>query len=235
MSGLPLVLLPGTLCDERIWRNVLLLMPGTSELITPRYTEGSTMSEVVASLRRALPARFALAGFSLGGLAALELVRQAPESVDRLALICSHAQADTPAVTEARWGQVELAKRQGLESLITEQFIPAGLTAKHPTYWTNTKLLREMAASMKLSDFERQTQMAVTRTDQHETLAGFARPTLLLASANDALCASEKPLEAAEAASTARLEWVQQAGHYVTLERPRAVAWQLQQWLEDIA
>lgn len=235
MSRLPLVLLPGTLCDERLWTSLLSLIPDVGEIITPRYTEGSTMTETVAALRKVLPARFALAGFSLGGLAALELVLQAPESVDRLALICSHAQADTPAAAEARWRQVELAQRQGLESLITEQFIPAGLTAKHPAYSTNVRLLREMAASMKLDDFERQTRMAVTRTDQHKTLAEFARPTLLLASANDALCEPKKPLAAAAAASSARLMWVQQAGHYVTLEQPNVVARQLQHWLEEAA
>lgn len=235
MSRLPLVLLPGTLCDERLWTSVLSLMPDVSEVITPRYAGGNTMTEAVAALRRVLPARFALAGFSLGGLAALELVRQAPETVDRLALICSHAQADTPAGAEARWRQVELARRQGLESLISEQFIPAGLTASHPAHATNARLLREMANDMQLVDFERQTQMAVTRPDQHGTLADFARPTLLLASASDALCEPGKPLSAAAAASRARLVWVEQAGHYVMLEQPGVVARQLQHWLEESA
>ncbi|MAY71652.1 MAG: alpha/beta hydrolase [Halomonas sp.] len=233
MSGLPLVLLPGTLCDERLWARVLSFMPDIGEVVTPRYGKGSSMTEVVASLRKELPARFALAGFSLGGLAALELVRQAPESVDRLALICSHAQADTPAGSQARQDQLELARSRGLEALVSEQFVPAGLRASHPGYSESERLIRQMAIDTGLQGFERQTLMAITRRDQHDVLAAFSRPTLLLASAGDALCLPEKPTSADAASPTSRLVWVEGASHYLPLEQPESVAEGLLRWLRQ--
>lgn len=233
MSNLPLVLLPGTLCDERIWERVIPHLSNTCEVITPRFTCGDNMVDAVALLRKKLPERFALAGFSLGGLAALELVRQAPESVDRLALISSHAQADTPENSEARLEQLKMAKLKGIDTLVNEQFIPAGLTKHSPGLLSNEKLLREMASGMDTSDFERQTRMAITRFDQHDTLRTFTRPTLILASDKDAMCVPDKPLAALKAMPSAKLVWIEGAGHYITLEQPKMIAQHIQQWLEE--
>jgi pimeloyl-ACP methyl ester carboxylesterase len=233
MTGLPLVLLPGTLCDERIWAGVLSLMPNVPEVIMPQYPVGGTMADVIETLRKDLPDRFALAGFSLGGLAALELIRQAPESVDRLALIASHALIDTPDGIESRIRMVEQGREQGLEALVDDKFVPFGLTMSHPNYSANAALIRSMAASSCLSAFESQTEMALTRTDQHKTLTEFNRPILLLASSNDLLCIKEKPLLAEAATRNGQLVWIDDSGHYITLEQPQKVAQQLHNWLGD--
>lgn len=232
MSTLPLVLLPGTLCDDRLWESLRTRLPAGTEIICPIYTQGDSMSEVVAYLKTELPERFALAGFSLGGLAALELLRQFPDAVDRLALISSHAFADSTDSTQVRLQQLEQARTQGVDALIRDLFIPAGLMPSHPAYLQNAHLLQAMAARFDLADVERQTLMATTRADQHQCLASFTRPTLILASHNDKLCTPDKPLAASQAQPNARLVWIEGSGHYLPLEQPEWVAEELNNWLE---
>lgn len=233
MYSLPLVLLPGTLCDARIWQGVISDLDQTIEVLTPTYAAGATMAEVVSDLLTELPDRFALAGFSLGGLAALELLSQSPDSVDRLALLSSHAHAETNQGAERRWQQVEHAKEHGLECLVSQQFIPAGLSADHPGYGKNAELIRQMANSATLNDFERQTLMATSRNDQHRTLAAFKRSTLIIASTQDQMCAPEKPSSAAESIPAARVLWLEGTGHYITLEQAQVVAAAMATWLEE--
>ena len=233
MSTLPLVLLPGTLCDERLWEAIKPHLPPELELICPRYNQGETMSGVVANLLADLPPRFALAGFSLGGLAALELISQAPGSVDRLALISSHAYADSREAEQLRLQQLQQAYEQGLESLVSSTFIPTGLTASHPGFSASASLLRKMASDSKLTDFDRQIGMAITRDDRHRALAAFTQPTLIMAGSEDKMCTRDKPLSAFGAKQDARLVWIENAGHYLPLEQPLSVAQELCIWLEE--
>lgn len=232
MTTLPLVLLPGTLCDHRLWESLRTRMPTSIEVICPTYTYGNTMGDVVTHLRAELPERFALAGFSLGGLAALEMLNQFPDAVDRLALISSHAFADSADSTQVRMQQLEQARTQGIDAVIHDLFIPAGLTSSHPAYQQNSDLLQAMATTFDLADIERQTFMATTRADQHQCLADFSEPTLILASHDDKLCTPDKPLAASRAQPNARMVWVEGSGHYLPLEQPALVAEELNNWLE---
>lgn len=235
MSALPLVLLQGTLCDQRLWDAVRTYLPSTTEIICPSYTLGNTMFDVVANMRTELPDKFFVVGFSLGGLAALELVQQAPDSVVGLALISSHAGVDTAESKAQRLRELEQAGEKGVESVAKMLPIKAGFATASPFLDANAALILEMAKSCEFDVFERQTLMAITRTDQHQTLSNFANSILILASQDDQMCLPSKPLLASKANKNARLLWIQNAGHYLPLEQPKRVAKELTNWMEDQA
>ena len=92
-----------------------------------------------------------------------------------------------------------------------------------------------MAKDLEFGDFERQVHMAITRSDQHQTLSNMVNPTLILASQNDQMCLPSKPILAAKANKNARLVWIQDGGHYLPLEQPQQVAKELINWMEDQA
>ncbi len=235
MNKNPLVLLPGTLCDERLWESTIRYLPPTTEIICPQYTCGETMSEVISNIRAELPEKFALVGFSLGGLAALELIKQAPDSVTGLAIISSHAGADTCENKQTRTQQLKQAQEQGIEPLVTSTLIKSGLISTNPLVEENSSLIMSMAKSTDLNTFERQTLMAITREDHHKTLKEFSRSILILASLNDNICSSSKTLLAAKANDNAELIWINDASHYLPLEQPQQIAKQLDNWLKHLS
>ena len=97
MSRIPLVLLPGLLCDAALWRAQLEGLRDVADMQVADLTQADTMADMAANVLGRAPARFALAGLSMGGYLAFELLRQAPTRIARMALLDTSARADTPA------------------------------------------------------------------------------------------------------------------------------------------
>ena len=96
-KGLPtLVMLPGTLCDSRIFQRQKRALRGLADVRLVDYKHLKLGQTWLTQLLKSLPEKFSVAGFSLGGIWALELLRQAPERIERLAMLASNAQADSP-------------------------------------------------------------------------------------------------------------------------------------------
>lgn len=109
---LPLVLLPGTLCDARLFAPVLERLPRVATLL-PSLVGATTAPDMAKKLLAELPDRFVLAGFSLGGIVALEMVAQAPERIAGLALLDTTARPDPEANHRVRRSAAEAARRDG--------------------------------------------------------------------------------------------------------------------------
>ena len=91
-----LVLVPGHLCDRRMWTHQIHHLADVSDITVADTTSDGSMAEIAARLLAEAPPRFALAGLSMGGMICMEVMRQAPERVERLALLDTNAMADTP-------------------------------------------------------------------------------------------------------------------------------------------
>src|SRR2546423_15682971 len=73
-----LVLVPGLLCDELMWRPQLAALAAGADCWVADHTRSETMADVAADVLRDAPLeKLALAGLSMGGYVALELLRQA--------------------------------------------------------------------------------------------------------------------------------------------------------------
>src|SRR3989338_7711471 len=102
---MPLLLIPGMMCDARMWGGLpALLHPRPVAHCLP--TKAETMADLAALILRDAPDRFALAGLSMGGIVAMEVLRQAPERVERLALLDTNPRAELPEVQTRRAPQV---------------------------------------------------------------------------------------------------------------------------------
>ena len=92
----PLLLLPGFLCDEDLWRDQLTGLADVADGRVADLGHGDSLAGLARQVLATAPPRFALAGFSFGGYVAQEIARQAPQRIERLALLDTSFHADTP-------------------------------------------------------------------------------------------------------------------------------------------
>lgn len=228
MRAEPLILLPGSLCDARLFAPLVERLPGIDARVVP--LEGAdTVPDIAAALLASLPPRFALLGFSLGGFAALEIVARAPERVTRLALIDTNARPDPPHNHAVRRAAVDRAAAVGIGPFVAEALCPRYFAEAAPAGLT--ALVVAMAESVGLEAMRRQTELAINRADSRPRLGAIAVPTLVLCGAEDRLCPPDLHRAMAEAISGASLVIVPGAGHFAPIEAPDATARAVSAWL----
>jgi pimeloyl-ACP methyl ester carboxylesterase len=229
--AVPLLLLPGLLCDARLWRDVL---PPLAGLALPRVAD-LTQSDAIAGMARdALAAmedvpRFALAGLSMGGYVALEIMRRAPDRVTHLALLDTSARPDTPEQTERRQALLALS-RQGQFKGVTPRLLPLLVHASRQE-GPMAEDVMAMAERVGPEAFLRQQTAIMGRPDSRPLLPRIAVPTLIGCGAEDALTPPALHEEMAALIPGARLERFAGAGHLPTMEVPEAAAAALARWL----
>lgn len=226
-----LVLVPGLLCDALLWKPQIEALEGHAACWVADHTRSDTMAGVAADVLREAPfERFALAGLSMGGYVALEIVRRAAQRVDRLALLDTSARPDTPEQIERRTGLVELARR-GRFIGVTQALLPLFL---HRSRLSDEKLVntvKEMARNTGKEAFIRQEHAIMSRVDSLPLLPTIGCPTLVLCGRQDVLTPLERHEEMAAAIPGASLRIVDDCGHLSTLERPAAVSEAFKRWL----
>lgn len=223
-----LVLLPGTLCDERVFAPALSMLGTTAKSIAMWGADSAP--EMARRILAEAPRRFALCGFSLGAIVALEVMAQAPERIGRLALIGGSARAIPPDVAAARRAAIGIAEVEGTASYIAATW-DASVPASRRDDAGLRAALEAMARSTALAAFRDQVAVSIDRNDQRAMLGSIAVPTLVLCGAEDQVCPPALSREIAAAIPGARLAVVENAGHYVTLDQPAVVARELRDWL----
>ena len=229
----PLVLIPGLLCDERLFaaQRGVLEAAGVATSVAD-VTRDESVADMARSVLTEAPAgRFALAGLSLGGYVALEVVRQAPDRVGRLALLDTQARADTEEAKARRRGLMELAERGEFRG-VTSRLLPLLIHADRLGDAALTGIIQAMAEAVGREAFLHQQQAIMGRPDSRPSLAAVGVPTLVLAGREDAITPPELQQEMAAAVPQAALVLLPRCGHLSTLERPDAVTRQLLAWLE---
>lgn len=226
-AKVPLVMIPGTLCTERVFEGPLGALVRVSEPSVRLPTEGPDLTACAGRMLQGLPERFALLGFSLGGLVALELMRQAPKRVLRLCLLATNPRGSTPQNLEtwARW-RLEVAAG-GFPDIV--QAHADGVYGGNPEARTP---VMEMACALGPGTFLKQLDLLATRPDSRPSLAAISCPTLLVAGRQDRVTPPELHEEMHSLISGSRLETLPACGHYAALERPRAVTKLLREWLK---
>ena len=226
-----LVLVPGLLCDSLLWDAQIAALNSQAACWVPDHTRSDTMAGVAADVLREAPfERFALAGLSMGGYVALEIVRQAAHRVERLALLDTSARADTPEQLDKRKGLIELARR-GRFIGVTQALLPLLL---HRARLSDEKLVntvKEMARNIGKEAFIRQEHAIMSRVDSLPLLPTIGCPALVLCGRQDALTPLERHEEMANAIPGASLHIVDDCGHLSSLEQPAAVSGAFMRWL----
>jgi pimeloyl-ACP methyl ester carboxylesterase len=226
-----LVLVPGLLCDALLWKAQVRALDGHAECWVADHTRSDTMAGLAADVLRDAPfERFALAGLSMGGYVALEMVRQAAHRVTRLALLDTSARADTPEQVNKREGLIALARRGPFLGVI-QALLPFLL---HPVRLSDGKLVatvKEMAKNTGCETFIRQERAIMSRADSLPLLPSIACPTLVLCGRQDTLTPLDRHEEIARTIPGAHLAVIEDCGHLSTLERPAEASQALRRWL----
>lgn len=231
MTTPALVLVPGLLCDERLWRHQAEgLADLAGRVLVPDVTGEDSVAGMARGILEAAPGRFSLAGLSMGGYVSLEILRQAPERVEALALLDTSARADTPEQTEARLSLVRLARSDRFDE-VWRALMPKVV---HPGRVEDPELrhaVREMAHAVGPEGFERQERAIIGRPDSRGDLPNISCPTLVLCGWDDALTPPQLHEELADGIPGAILRRIYSCGHLSTLERPEAVTRAMRGWL----
>ena len=218
----PIVLVPGLAGSLR---NYAAILPGLwrhGPVTVARPTQGDTMAAIAARILADAPPRFALVGHSMGGYVALEIMRQEPGRVLRLALLNTSARTDTPEVTEMRRRRVALTRA----GRFAEQNAAAFPKSVHPARAADPRLAEESRLASEdvgPEAFIRQQTAIMSRIDSRPSLKEIAVPTLVLTSDMDELVPPAWSREMAELIPGARLVIVPDCGHQSPAEQPEAV------------
>jgi pimeloyl-ACP methyl ester carboxylesterase len=228
---IPLVLIPGMMCDARMWGGIpAALHPRPVGHAIP--TQADTLTELARIILLDAPPRFALAGLSMGGILAMEVLAQAPDRVERLALLDTNPRAELHAVRANRESQIARALNGGLVRVMRDEMKPNYL-AKGPGKGALLDLCLDMAISLGPEIFARQSRALGNRPDRQATLAAFKGPALVLMGAEDRLCPRDRHELMHALMPQSRLVIVEGAGHLPTLERPIETTSALRCWLEE--
>ena len=224
------VLVPGLLCDDALWEAQRTALEPHFKVQVARLDQGATITEIAGHVLAAAAPRFALAGLSLGGYVALEIMRQAPARVSRLALLDTSARPDDAEKQRRRRGLIELA-RKGRFKGVTPRLIPSliGPAAQDDPAVVDTILA--MAGRLGRDGFIRQQNAILSRPDSRPDLPTISCPTLVAVGALDQLTPPDLSAEMAAAIPGARLYVFDECGHLPPLERPAETVAVLEHWL----
>ena len=227
---IPLLLLPGMMCDARLFAPQITMFSANHVVQCAPLTGHSTVPELAASVLAHAPPRFALAGLSMGGIVAMEVARQAPDRVDRLALLDTNPLPEEPARAAARIPQIAAVRAGALRKIMRDEMKPNYLFGG-PDQDATLKLCMDMAMDLGPAVFETQSLALQSRPDQTQTLRTLACPTLVLCGEADTLCPVSRHEWMRDQIPNATLCVVAQAGHLPTLEQPDATNLALDRWL----
>jgi pimeloyl-ACP methyl ester carboxylesterase len=231
MPQTPLLFLPGLLEDADAFEHQVAGLGGPAACFTADLTRADSIAGLADDALAQAPAdRFAVAGHSMGGYVALEMLRRAPERIERVAFLNTHARPDSPEATENRRRLMALAERDF--PAVVQQLMPRIVADAHLKDAAITGTISEMALGTGKEAFMRQQRAIIGRIDSRPHLAAVRCPTLVVAGREDGIMALEWLEELAGGIRGARLAVVEACGHCSTVEQPERVTGLLRDWLQ---
>lgn len=229
-AKIPLALLPGLLCDAALWQPQVEALSDIADCRVADFTTQESIAAMAESVLAAMPERFALAGISMGGYVALEIMALAPQRVTRLALLDTRCQTDGAEEMARRRGLIELAEKGEFKG-ITPRLLPLFI---HPARLDDAALTGTVTAMVQRvgkAAFISQQKAIMGRRDHSATLVTVRVPTLVLCGRQDALTPLADHRTLAAGIADARLVVIEDCGHLATIERPAEVNAALRRWL----
>lgn len=224
-----LVLIPGLVCDEAVWAHQTAHLADIADITVPPVTEGASMVEMARIALDGAPTKFALAGFSMGGYIALELLRQVPDRITRLALLDTSAIADTPKKAEWRAASISACERGEFDRVI-DAMMPL-LLHKDQQIGPLPLFVREMVGRVGAAAYLRRHRATGMRQDARDLLRAAKQPVRAICGRQDALNGVADHEEIAALAPCGRCSIIEDCGHMTIIERPQAATALLRDWL----
>ena len=224
-----LLFIPGLLCDGTVWEAAIERLEDRFAIHVADLSTQNSISRMAADQLAGLEGPLLVAGHSMGARVALELYRQAPERVSRLALLDTGVHPLADGELTRRQAIIRLAHEQGMAAL-AERWLPPMVYEPYHQDATLMGRLRAMVLRMNPDLHERQITALVGRPDARPLLAQIHCPTLVLVGRHDAWSPLAQHEGMHQQIKGSRLVVIEHAGHFSPLEQPQAVADALETW-----
>ena len=224
------VFLPGHLCTARLWQAQIDAIGDDARCQVMALYDADNVAGLAKHVLDHAPDRFSLVGLSMGGYVAMEIMRQAPLRVERLALLNTSAGPENPEATVLRLADRQLAADHGMAQLV-KQLAPRWLAPSHANDPALIQIVTQMAEEVGVHHQKEQQKANISRPDSRRSLQAVACPTLVVGGRQDHLTPVSGHEEMAALIPNAHLEIIEQCGHLSPLEQPAAVSKALLKWL----
>ena len=230
MARPTLVLLPGLLNTRQLFERQIADLSDLVDVVVPELYRYGSIGAMAEAALDAAPERFALGGFSMGGYVCFEILRRAPQRVERLALMDTQATPDTPEATARRRGfiaQTGLGRFHGVQPSLLPQIV-------HRDHLGDQSIIQpilEMAAEVGADGFCREQTAMIGRPDSRPLLVDIKVPTLVLVGRQDIATPLVRAEEMAADIGHSQLVVIEKCGHMAPLEKPAEVSAALRRWL----
>lgn len=233
----PLVLLPGLLCDQAVWQGQIDALRDIAACTCMDWGHLDSIPAMAERVVRLAPPEFSLAGHSMGGRVAFQVVKLAPHRVKRLALFNTAAGPRPPGDAgvleeQKRRKLLEIAKTQGMRAF-AQAWLPPMMK---PGRMDDKPLVDSIFAMLERKTpqiYEAQMTALLNRPDARPILPTIACPTLLLSGREDSWSPPARHEEMAAAIPNSRVVIVPDSGHMAPMEQPEAVAQAMREWLRN--
>lgn len=229
MTDLPLVFLPGLLCDKRLFKTQI---EAFNKLTITQFINlnAATSIEQMAKLTlKHAPKEFGLVGFSMGGYVAFEILRQNPNAVKKLALISTTARLDTPEMRQRRKDFITLAKRGKFRG-ITRQLLPQMIAPSRLQDHELTQEIIKMGRDSEAQTFINQETAILGRQESLKLLPKIECPTYIIAGQQDLVTPPECQTTMCRLIPDAHLYLLENTGHMLPMEQPEKSTTLLRNW-----
>jgi pimeloyl-ACP methyl ester carboxylesterase len=231
MEKTPLLLLPGLLCDENLWAHQISTLADIADISVADLTRDDSIEAMAARTLSEAPDTFALAGLSMGGYVAQEIMRQAPERVQRLALLDTSALPDSDEQRKRRTGFISQTL-EGKFRGVTKRLLPMLIHQDRLNDEVLANAIMTMAENIGEEAFIRQQHTIMSRKDGFDVLSRVHCPAVVICGAQDNLTPPEQHQAMVDAITGAILVVIEDCGHLAPMERPYAVSAAMRYWLQ---
>ena len=220
-TSLPLVLIPGFMCDARLWHAVQPALSTIGPLILCEPLQGDSIEAMAQQLLPQLPEQCHLIAFSMGGYVARHLAAIAPQRVRSLSLLNTSARASSVEEVQRNQQQIRMLLTFPYRGQ-TRTALQRAVHPAHPEREALLDLLQTMSLDLGVERFRQ--QLSVIRADGHAELAALRCPLLLLASRDDQMRTLQETYNMQAAAPHAVCHILDDCGHMSVLEQAEHVS-----------
>jgi pimeloyl-ACP methyl ester carboxylesterase len=231
-TSLPILLIPGLVSSSRIYAPIIPALWRFGPVTVANHIRDDNMAMIARRILAGAPPRFALAGHSMGGYIAFEIMRQAAVRVAKLALINTQARPDTAEASARRRALIARARDGGLHDVIDEM-LPLLVHPSRAGEADLRRLFHDMGDDVRAEGFINNQTAIIARADSRPTMAAIKCPTLVLTGDRDVLIPNTLSKEMAEGIAGAKLVIIPDCGHSPQPERPQATIEALLEWLRN--
>lgn len=235
-SGDPLVLLPGMMCDERMWGHQIQALSGDYTVYVPDISQHTSIDDLGSDLMKELPEQpLRVAGLSMGGIIAMELLRTNKDRIAAVALLDTNHKSELAVRQKMRSDEIAQVEAGGLRDIMVSKMKPAYLIPGRSYDPELSDMVLNMAMEQGPEAFVNQSVALRDRRDYTEVIEALECRVLIAYGEKDLMCPPSRHQQMYELIANkdnALLREIKDSGHLSALEQPAATTEVLKEWLE---